>query len=136
MRFRLVPGGLGRLSDRCKDRVKTTSWMGALNADNGKLVATLPIGSNVDSAAFDPETRLIFFPDGDGKVTIIHEDSADKYSLVQNAETQKGARTIALDPKSHRLFLPTAQFGPAQGNERPRLLPGTFTVLMMGMQGE
>jgi YVTN family beta-propeller protein len=120
-----------RLFVRCKDRAKNTSWMGAINADNGKIVATLPIGSNVDSAAFDPETRLIFFPDGDGKVTIIHEDSADKYSVVQNAETQKGARTIALDPKSHRLFLPAAQY--AEENGRRRVLPGTFTVLMMGM---
>jgi hypothetical protein len=128
-----------RLFVRCKDRAKNTSWMGAINADNGKLVASLPIGSNVDSAAFDPETRLIFFPDGDGKITIIHEDSPDKYSLVQNAETQKGARTIALDLKSHRLFLPAAQYAPASdnpANARPRLLPGTFTVLMMGMQEE
>ena len=90
----------------------------------------------MDSAAFDPETGLIFFPDGDGKVTIIHEDSPDKYSLVQNAETQKGARTIALDLKSHKLFLPTAQYGPNQENGRPRVLPGTFTVLMMGMREE
>jgi YVTN family beta-propeller protein len=123
-----------RLFVRCKDRAKNTAWMGVINADNGKLVTTLPIGSNVDSAAFDPETRLIFFPDGDGKVTIIHEDSADKYSLVQNAETQKGARTIALDLKSHRLFLPTAQYAPEQNGPRPRILPGTFTILMMGME--
>jgi hypothetical protein len=123
-----------RLFVRCKDRAKNTAWMGVINADNGKLVTTLPIGSNVDSAAFDPETRLIFFPDGDGKVTIIHEDSADKYSLVQNAETQKGARTIALDLKSHRLFLPTAQYAPEQNGPRSRILPGTFTILMMGME--
>jgi len=123
-----------RLFVRCKDRAKNTSWMGVINADNGKLITTLPIGSNVDSAAFDPETRLIFFPDGDGKVTIIHEDSPDKYSLVQNAETQKGARTIALDLKTHRLFLPTAQYAPEQSGSRPRILPGTFTVLIMGME--
>jgi DNA-binding beta-propeller fold protein YncE len=123
-----------RLFVRCKDRAKNVGWLGVINADNGKLVTRLPIGSNVDSAAFDPETKLIFFPDGDGKVTIIHEDSADKYSVVQNAETQKGARTIALDLKSHKLFLPTAEYGPAQENGRPRILPGTFTVLMMGMQ--
>lgn len=123
-----------RLFVRCKDRAKNIAWMSAINADNGKIVAKLPIGSNVDSAAFDPDTKLIFFPDGDGKVTIIHEDSADKYSLVENVETQKGARTIALDVKSHRIFLPTAQYGPAQENGRPRTLPGTFTVLMMGME--
>ena len=123
-----------RLFVRCKDRAKNVAWMGVINAENGKLVATLPIGNNVDSAAFDPETRLIFFPDGDGKVTIIHEDSPDKYSLAQNVETQQGARTIALDLKSHRLFLPTAQSAPPdQPNARRRLLPGTFTVLMMGM---
>jgi hypothetical protein len=109
--------------------------MSAINADNGKIVAKLPIGSNVDSAAFDPETKLIFFPDGDGKVTIIHEDSADKYSLVENVETQKGARTIALDVKSHRIFLPTAEYGEKRAvTDRAYIKPGTFTVLMMGME--
>jgi hypothetical protein len=131
-----------RLFVRCKDREKNTAWMGAINAENGKLVATIPIGSNVDSAAFDPETRLIFFPDGDGKVTIIHEDSADKYELVENAATQKGARTIALDVKTHRLFLPTADYGAPEtltppspnGRGERRIVPGTFKVLIMGVQ--
>lgn len=130
-----------RLFVRCKDRSKEVGCcvMGVINAENGKLITTLPIGDRVDSAAFDPETRLIFLPDGDGKVTIIHEDSPDKYSLVQNVETQQGARTIALDLKTHRLFLPAAQSAPPTGASadrpapRPRILPGTFTVLMMGM---
>ncbi len=125
-----------RLFVRCKDRSKETNCcvMGVVNAENGKLIATVPIGDRVDSAAFDPATRLIFMPDGDGKVTIIHEDSADKYTLVQNAETQQGARTIALDLKTHKLFLPTAQSQPPdQPNGRPKIVPGTFTVLMMGM---
>ena len=125
-----------RLFVRCKDRSKEAGCcvMGVINAENGKLIATLPIGDRVDSAAFDPATRLIFFPDGDGKVTIIHEDSPDKYSLMQNAETQPGARTIALDLKTHRLFLPAAKSEPAeQPNGRPKILPGTFTVMMLGM---
>jgi len=125
-----------RLFVRCKDRAKNTGWLGVINADNGKVVTKMPIGSNVDSASFDPETKLIFFPDGDGKVTIIHEDSADKYSLVENTETQKGARTIALDLKSHKIFLPTAQYGGTQENGRPRVLPGTFTVLILGIEGK
>ena len=130
-----------RLFVRCKDRAKEAGCcvMGVINADNGKLVATIPIGDRVDSAAFDPETKLIFMPDGDGKVTIIHEDSPDKYSLAQNVESQPGARTIALDPKSHRIFLPAAKTASPTGaaadqpNPRPRIVPGTFTVVIMGM---
>jgi DNA-binding beta-propeller fold protein YncE len=125
-----------RLFVRCKDRSKEVGCcvMGIINADNGKLVATVPIGDRVDSAAFDPQKRLIFMPDGNGKVTIIHEDSADKYTVVQNVDSQQGARTMALDVKTHRMFLPAAQSAPSDGqNSRPRMLPNTFTVLMMGM---
>lgn len=132
-----------RLFVRCKDRAKEQGCcvMGVINADNGKLIATVPIGDRVDSAAFDPETRLIFMPDGDGKVSIIHEDSPDKYSLAQNVETQQGARTIALDVKSHKIYLPAAKTTPPpaagadQAERRPRIVPGTFTVLIFGPAG-
>jgi len=128
-----------RLFIRCKDRSKTTDCcvMGVVNADNGKLIATVPIGDRADSASFDPATRLIFFPDGNGKVTIIHEESADRYTLVENVPTESGARTMALDLKTHRLFLSTAQSGPtppataAEPNPRPPIVPGTFAVLVL-----
>jgi len=78
--------------------------MVVLNADNGKLVATLPIGSGVDAAAFDPESQLAFSSNGDGTLTVVHEDGPDKLRVVENVTTQRGARTMALDPRTHRAF--------------------------------
>lgn len=113
--------------------------MAVLNADNGKLVTTAPIGSGADGAAFDSERQLAFSPNGgDGTLTVIHEDSPDKFSVVENAATQRGARTIDLDQKTHRVFLVTAEFGPtpAATAERPRprpaMVPGSFTLLVFG----
>jgi DNA-binding beta-propeller fold protein YncE len=109
-----------------------------LNADNGKVVADLPIGSGVDAAGFDPETKLAFSSNGEGTLTIIHEDSADKFTVVENVTTQRGARTMALDPKTHNVFLATAQYGPppAATPERPNprgaVVPGSFMILVFG----
>ncbi len=108
-----------------------------MNADNGHIVASVPIGKGVDAAAFDPNTKLAFSSNGDGTLTVIHEDSPDKFSVVENATTQKGARTMALDEKTHDVYLATAEFGPppAATAERPRprpsIVPGTFSVLVM-----
>jgi hypothetical protein len=112
--------------------------MAVLNADNGKLITTLPIGSGVDGAAFDSERQLAFSSNGEGTLTVVHEDAPDKFSVVENAATQRGARTIDLDQKTHRVFLVTAEFGPtpAPTAERPRprppMLPGSFTLLVFG----
>lgn len=109
-----------------------------VNADNGHIIANLPIGKGVDGADFDPNTKLAFSSNGDGTLTVIHEDSPDKFSVVENATTQRGARTMALDEKTHDVFLVTAEFGPppAPTSERPRprpsIVPGTFSVLVMG----
>lgn len=109
-----------------------------VNADTGKVVAGLPIGSGVDATAFDPETNLAFSSNGDGTLTVIHEDSPDKFSVVETVATRRGARTMALDTKRHNVFLVTADFGPppAPTAERPRprpsILPGTFTLLVVG----
>lgn len=109
-----------------------------VNADNGHVITTLPIGSGVDATAFDPTTRLAFSSNGEGTLTVIHEDSPDKFTVLENAATQKGARTMTLDPKTHKIFLVSANFGPppAPTPERPRprpsILPGTFVVLVMG----
>lgn len=110
--------------------------MAVVNADSGKLITTLPICSGVDATAFDPELALIFHSCGDGTISVIHEDSPDKYSAQAPIQTRAGSRTMAVDPKTHRLFLPTADFEPQQQpaaeGQRPRrkMLPGTFGLLV------
>jgi YVTN family beta-propeller protein len=95
-----------RLFVGCRSKV-----MAVINADNGKVIATLPIGDHVDATAFDTDSRLIFNSNGEGTITVIHQDSPDKYSVVENVTTLPKARTMALDPKTHRLFLSTAEAG-------------------------
>ena len=122
-----------RLFAACANRV-----MAVVNSDNGHLVTTVPIGSGADGAEFDASSQTAFSPNGDGTLTVIHEDSPDKFSVVENVPTQRGARTMTLDPKSHKLFLITAEFGPppAPTAERPRprpsVIPGSFTLLVVG----
>jgi DNA-binding beta-propeller fold protein YncE len=112
--------------------------MTVMDASNGKVVAELPIGSGPDAASFDPETNLAFSSNGEGTLTVIHQDSADKYSVVENVPTQRGARTMALDPKTHNIFLATAQYGPRpaatteQPNPRPAMVPNSFVILVFG----
>ena len=112
--------------------------MVVMNADDGKVLTALPIGSSVDGAEFDPKTDLAFSPNGDGTLTVIHEDTPEKFSVLANVATQKGARTMTLDPKTHRVFLVTAEFGPAppptadRPRPRPSIIPGSFTLLVMG----
>ncbi|MGC1404572.1 MAG: YncE family protein [Thermodesulfobacteriota bacterium] len=116
----------------------TNKLMVVMNADNGKVTATLPIGSGVDATAFDPETGLAFSSNGEGTLTVIHEDSPDKFSVLENVVTQKGARTMALDLKAHRIYLATAELGdtPTPTTELPHprssIVPGSFVILVMG----
>jgi DNA-binding beta-propeller fold protein YncE len=108
-----------------------------LDSKSGKVVATLPIGKGTDGAEFDPATGLVFSSNGEGTLSVIHEDSADKFTVVATVPTQRGARTMALDPKSHRIYLATASFGetPAPTPERPRprppMLPDSFEILVL-----
>jgi DNA-binding beta-propeller fold protein YncE len=95
-----------RLFLGCRSKV-----MAVLNADTGKVITTLPIGDHVDATAFDTETRMIFNSNGEGTVTVIHQDDPDKYSVVETVKTAPRAKTMALDPKTHRLFLSTAENG-------------------------
>jgi DNA-binding beta-propeller fold protein YncE len=95
-----------RLFIGCRSHV-----MAGMNADTGQVITTLPIGDHVDATAFDPETRLIFNSSGEGTITVIHQDSPDKYSLVETVKTLPRAKTMALDPKTHQLFLSTAESG-------------------------
>ncbi|HVT86886.1 MAG TPA: hypothetical protein VHD35_16905 [Chitinophagaceae bacterium] len=109
--------------------------MAVVDATNGKLIQTLPIGDGCDGAAFDPGTKNAFTSNGEGILTIYHETSPDKYDLVANAPTKRGARTIAVDPMTHLIYLPTAEFeaaDPNQPRQRPRMISGTFQVLVVG----
>ncbi len=121
-----------RLFAGCHNKV-----MAIVNADNGKVVTTVPIGDGVDANGFDPGTDLAFSSNGDGTLTVVHEDSADKFTVAQNAETQKNARTMALDTSNHDVYLVTAEIEvtpPAKEGDRPqrKMKPGTFTLLVMG----
>jgi DNA-binding beta-propeller fold protein YncE len=105
-----------------------------MNADNGKVVDTQPIGERIDAAAFDPETGRAFASCGDGTVSVIHEDSPDKYKVVETVKTRLGSRTMGLDSKTHKLFLPGADFkpNPDNPNGRPMIVKGSFVVLVYG----
>jgi DNA-binding beta-propeller fold protein YncE len=95
-----------RLFLGCRSKV-----MAVVDADSGKVIATVPIGDHVDATAFDPETKLIFNSNGEGTITVIHQDSPDTYSVVETVKTAPRAKTMALDPKTHRLFLSTLENG-------------------------
>lgn len=95
-----------RLFLGCRSKV-----MAVMNADSGHVITTLPIGDHVDATAFDVETRLIFNSNGEGTVTVIHQESPDKYSVAETVKTLPRAKTSALDPKTHQLFLSTAESG-------------------------
>jgi len=112
--------------------------MAVVNADTGKVMTTLPIGDGVDADRFDPDKKLAFASCGEGVLTLVKEDSPDKFSVVQNLKTERGARTMELDPRTHTIYLVTAKFGPPpaataeQPHPRPSILPDTFEVLAVG----
>ena len=95
-----------RLFLGCRSKV-----MAVMNADTGQVITTLPIGDHVDATAFDEATKLIFNSNGEGTITVIHQDGPDKYSVVETVKTLPRAKTMALDPKTHQLFLSTAESG-------------------------
>jgi YVTN family beta-propeller protein len=111
-----------------------------MNLDSGEAVATLPIGKGVDGAEFDADTQTLFSANGEGNLSIVRESSPERYAVAQTLVTQRGARTIALDPGTHRLYLPTAQLAPPAAatadnpHPRPVPLPGTFVVLVVQQQ--
>ena len=112
--------------------------MAVTNVDTGKVVATVPIGEGVDANGFDPETGLAFSSNGDGTLTVVQKDAGGKFTVLQNATTQRRARTMALDTNNHDVYLVTAEFEdapppePGQPRKRPAMKPGTFTLLVMG----
>jgi DNA-binding beta-propeller fold protein YncE len=129
--------------DRAHERVFVgcrSGVMAVVDANSGKIVNTQPIGKGVDAAEFDPERGLVYFSSGDGSMSVFHEDTPDKYTLVESVKTQTGARTMAIDRKTGRAFLSVAEFGPrpepTPGNPPPRapIIPGSFSVLVFGSQ--
>ncbi len=108
-----------------------------LDADTGKILATFPIGERNDAAKFDPALKLAFASNGDGTLAVLHEDGADKFTLGETVKTEVGARTMAVDPKTHRLFLPSCDWGPqppaTKENPRPRqpMVPDSFRVIVL-----
>ena len=104
-----------------------------VDPDAGKLVTTVDIGSGVDAGAFNPKTQQIFMSCGEGVLTVIHEDSPNKYSLVQSVPTVKRARTMALDAASNIVYSVTAQFDPTPPptGQRPKMIPDTFELLVI-----
>jgi DNA-binding beta-propeller fold protein YncE len=112
--------------------------MAFVDGNTGKVLGSVPIGQGVDANRFDPTTGYAFASCGDGTLTIAHEDSPGKFSLVEMIPTQRGARTMAIDYATHTVYLVTADFGPAPAatadNPRPRpaILPDTFTLLVFG----
>jgi YVTN family beta-propeller protein len=142
-RWPIAPGeeASGMAIDRKSHRlfiVCSNKKMIVLNFDNGKVISDLPIGSGPDAAGFDPDTKLAFSSNGEGTLTIVREESADKFSVVDTVTTQRGARTMTVDAKTHKIYLPTAKFGPtpAPTAERPRprpsIIPNSFVVLVFG----
>lgn len=107
--------------------------MAVVNATSGKVVTTMPTGKGADGAAYDPKLRDVFIPNGEGKLTVIHQDTADRYHLVENVVTQFGARTLDLDPATHRIFSATADLTPDPGKRPPyKITPGSFRLIVFG----
>jgi len=98
----------------------------------GEIVATAPIGTGVDGTAFDAASGNVFASNADGTLTVIHQDSPDKYHVIENVQTAQASRNMGLDPANHRLFLPAADFAPAPANARQApIVAGTFRLLVI-----
>jgi DNA-binding beta-propeller fold protein YncE len=116
-----------RLFSGCRSGVMAVS-----DYDAGKVITTLPIGSGVDGAGYDPGSGDAFASAADGTLTVIHEDSPNSYRVVQTIKTPEGSRNMGLDPTTHRVFVVSAKFGPAPaGRGRPPVLPGTFALMVI-----
>lgn len=117
--------------------VCSNGLMAIVDPDRGRVLATLPIGNGTDGAAFDPATAFAVSSNGEGTMTIVHEESPDSFRVVATVPTQRGGRTIALDERTHRLYTVAAQYGetPAPTADRPRprppVIPGSVVVVIL-----
>jgi DNA-binding beta-propeller fold protein YncE len=126
-----------RLFSGCRSGVMAIS-----DYKNGRLITTVPIGSGVDGAGYDPVMRDAYASNADGTLTVIHQDTPDSYHVAENVQTMQRARNMGLDPASHRIYVVSAKFGPAPAEStatnprrRPPMLPGTFTVMVVEPAG-
>ena len=122
-----------RLFAGCHNRM-----MAVVDADSGKVIATPAIGAGVDANTFDPEAQLAFSSNGEGTLTIVREEAPGDFRVIENVETKRGARTMALDEKTHNVYLVTAEFGPTppptneNPHPRPPVLADSFVILVYG----
>ena len=128
-----LDAGRHRVYSGCHNRVMTV-----LDTETGRVVAAVPIGAGVDGNGFDPATGLAFSANGDGTLTVVDETSPGKYEVLETVPTQRGSRTMAIDPKTHDIYLPAAEFSApapgAAGGTRPRpiMVKDSFSVLVIG----
>ena len=123
----------GRVFSGCHNKMMTV-----LDLGTGKVVATVPIGANVDGNGFDPATGLAFSANGDGTLTVAREVSPGKFEVQETVATQRGSRTMAIDPVTHDVYLAGARFSapkpsaPGGAMPRPEMVPGSFEILVVG----
>jgi DNA-binding beta-propeller fold protein YncE len=128
-----LDAGHHRLFAACHNKM-----MEMLDTTTGKVVASVPIGAGVDGCAFDDASQLAFASCGEGTMTIAKEEAPEKLTVVQTLKTERSARTMAIDPKTHRLYLPSAQFesapspSPGASPARPKMMPNTMKLLVYG----
>jgi DNA-binding beta-propeller fold protein YncE len=119
-----------RLFSGCRSGVMAVS-----DYQSGKVITTLPIGAGVDGAGFDAASGNAFASNADGTLTVIHQDTPDKYQVIENVQTQQGSRNMGLDPTNHRVFVAAGKFGPPPtGGRRGPVLPGSFALMVIERQ--
>jgi DNA-binding beta-propeller fold protein YncE len=135
------PTGMAR--DKVRGRLIIgcgNSTMAIMDEKTGKLITTLKVGAGVDAAGFDPSSQLAFTSNGEGTLSVVRQNADGTFTSVATVPTQRGARTMALDPKTHKIYMSTAEFGPAPAptadrpRPRPPMIPGSFTVLVLEMK--
>jgi DNA-binding beta-propeller fold protein YncE len=132
------PSGLASdLEARRLFSVCSNNKMAVVNADSGQVITTVAIGNGPDAAAYDPGRKLVFSSNGEGNLTVVKQDGPDKYTVLAAVPTERSARTMALDMKTHKIYLSAAQLGPApeatpdNPHPRPKVVPGSFHVLVV-----
>ncbi len=135
------PSGLAiDLEARRLFSVCSNNKMAVVNADSGQVIATVAIGDGPDAAAYDPGSKLVFSSNGSGTLTVVGQSSPDKYSLLENVPTEKSARTMTLDTKTHKIYLSAAQLGATpeatadNPHPRPKIVPDSFHILVVSPQ--
>jgi DNA-binding beta-propeller fold protein YncE len=137
-RFPITPGEepSGMAIDVAHHRIFSVcgnKLMTVLDIETGKIIATVPIGDRCDGAGFDKETGLAFASNGDGTLTVVKESSPGKFEVAETVTTQQGARTMTIDPQTHKILVPAGQFGPPGGQgQQPTTDKNSFVLLVVG----